>query len=94
MVVSSTTRCFTRWPDATAGELHTMLNMLTRMGEAPASERSTLDGHHYTCKVVVDHDVKMAVGETGILLHPPLPLVGALTAVERGCQSNNSLADG
>ena len=94
MVVSSTARCFTRWPDATAGELHTMLNMLTRMGEAPASERSTLDGHHYTCKVVVDHDVKMAVGETGILLHPPLHLVGVSIETMRECQQHDSLADG
>ena len=36
----------------------------------------------------------IAVGETVILLHPPLPLVGVSIVVERGCQQNDSLADG
>ena len=36
----------------------------------------------------------LAVGETVILLHPPLPLVGVSIGVERGCQQNDSLADG
>ena len=35
-----------------------------------------------------------AVGETVILLHPPLPLVGISTGINRGCQQNDSLADG
>ena len=32
--------------------------------------------------------VTLAVGETVILLHPPLPLVGVSIAMERGCQQN------
>ena len=36
----------------------------------------------------------VAVGETFILLRPPLPLVGVSTPMERGCQQNDSLADG
>ena len=34
------------------------------------------------------------VGETAILLHPPLHLVGVSIAMERGCQQNGGLADG
>ena len=37
----------------------------------------------------------LAVGETALLLHPPLPLVGVSTGMERGCQHNDrTLADG
>ena len=36
----------------------------------------------------------LAVGETVILLHPPLPLVGVSIGMERGCHQNDSLADG
>ena len=37
----------------------------------------------------------LAVGETVILLHPPLPLGGASIGTERGCQQNDrTLADG
>ena len=39
-------------------------------------------------------EVFLAVGETVILLHPPLPSVGVSIWMERGCQRNNSLADG
>ena len=35
-----------------------------------------------------------AVGETVILLHPPLPLVAVSIAMERERQQNDSLADG
>ena len=35
-----------------------------------------------------------AVGETAILLHPPLHLVDVSIRVGRGCQQNDSLADG
>ena len=36
-----------------------------------------------------------AVGETVILLHPPpLPLLGVSIGIKRGCQRNDSLADG
>ena len=38
--------------------------------------------------------VAVAVGETGILLQPPLPSVGVSIAMERGRQQNDSLADG
>ena len=36
----------------------------------------------------------LAVGETVTLLHPPLPLAGVSIRMERGCQQNDSLADG
>ena len=36
----------------------------------------------------------VAVGETVILLHPPLPLVGLSIRMERGFHQNDSLADG
>ena len=36
----------------------------------------------------------LAAGETVILLHPPLPSAGVTIGMERGCQQNNSLADG
>ena len=35
-----------------------------------------------------------AIGETVILLHTPLPLSGVSVWMERGCQQNDSLADG
>ena len=38
--------------------------------------------------------VSPAVGKTVILLHPLLLLVGVSIRMERGCQQNNSLADG
>ena len=37
---------------------------------------------------------QVAVDQTLILLHPPLPLVGASTVMERKCQQNDSLANG
>ena len=37
---------------------------------------------------------RLAVGETAILLQPPLPLVGGSIWMERGCHQNDSLADG
>ena len=36
----------------------------------------------------------LAIGETVILLHPPLPLVGVSIAMERDRQQNDSLANG
>ena len=36
----------------------------------------------------------LAVGETVILLHPPLTLVGVSIGIKRECQQNDSLADG
>ena len=36
----------------------------------------------------------LAIGEIVILLHPPLPLAGVSIRMERGCQRNDSLADG
>ena len=36
----------------------------------------------------------LVVGETVILLHPPVPLIGVSIRMERGCQQENSLADG
>ena len=36
----------------------------------------------------------LAVDETVILLHPPLPLAGVSIVMERGCQQNDSLVRG
>ena len=39
--------------------------------------------------------VLLAVGETGILLYPPLPLAGVSIGMEKGCQqTDRTLADG
>ena len=38
-------------------------------------------------------DQAIAVGETVILLHPPLPLVGVSIGLQKGRQQNDSLAD-
>ena len=38
--------------------------------------------------------VETAVGEAVTLLHPPLPLVGVSIETTRGCQQNDSPADG
>ena len=37
---------------------------------------------------------RLAVGETVVLLHPPLPLVGVSMAMERERQQNDSLVNG
>ena len=44
--------------------------------------------------LVVGDPVTAAVGETVILLHPPLPLSGVSTRIKRGCKQNDSLTDG
>ena len=36
----------------------------------------------------------VAIGETVILLHLPLHLVGVSIGIKRGCQQNDCLADG
>ena len=36
----------------------------------------------------------VAVDDTVVLLHPPLPLAGVSTVMERGCQQNDSLVNG
>ena len=43
-------------------------------------------------RLVAQHH--LAVGETVILLHPPLPLVGISIGMERGHQQNDSLVRG
>ena len=45
-------------------------------------------------KEVEPRFTQVAGGETVILLHPPLPLVGVSTVMDRGCQQNDCLADG
>ena len=37
---------------------------------------------------------RLAVGETVVVLHPPLPLVGVSIMMKRRCQQNDNLADG
>ena len=44
--------------------------------------------------IVSESEVDVAVGETVILLHPLLPLVGVSIWMERGCQQTDSLANG
>ena len=44
--------------------------------------------------VVPHHPLRLAVGETVILLQPPLPSLGVSAGMERGCLQNDSLADG
>ena len=39
-------------------------------------------------------NIQVAVGETVILLHPPLPAAGVSTEKTRECQQLDSLADG
>ena len=45
-------------------------------------------------EVRLDLDTPVAVDETVIPLHPPLPLVGVSIVMERGCQQNDSLVRG
>ena len=47
-----------------------------------------------TLPVETQKMVPLAVGETVILLHSPLPSVGVSIWMERGCQQNDGLADG
>ena len=44
--------------------------------------------------VVMDPPHPSRTGETVILLHPPLPLVGVSIVMETGCQQNDSLVRG
>ena len=44
--------------------------------------------------VVLTASPGLAVGETVILLHPPLPLLGVSIGMERERQQNDSLANG
>ena len=46
------------------------------------------------CNLKCTMTTNLAVGETVILLHPPLPLVGVSIAMERDRQQNDSLANG
>ena len=53
--------------------------------------------HAHGIHVIIDRFIggDLAVGETFvILLHRPLPAAGVSTGMERGCQQNDSLADG
>ena len=51
-------------------------------------------GHEKLELFELDGPLDVAVGETVILLQPPLPLVGVSMWMERGRQQNDSLADG
>ena len=45
--------------------------------------------------LLLPNRARIAVGETVILLHPPLPLPGVSVGMERGCHQNDrTLADG
>ena len=59
--------------------------MVRAPGRCRSSSRSRTAGSPWS---------SLAVGETVILLHSPLPLVGVSIVMERGCQQNDSVADG
>ena len=53
-------------------------------------------GSHIATEVLTRPEglASLAVGETVILLHPPLPLVGVSTVMARETQQNDSLVNG
>ena len=57
----------------------------------PTASPRSADSHRPAAQAT---PTRLAVGEIVILLHPPLPLVGVSIWTERGCQQNDSLADG
>ena len=58
---------------------------LPRVGRHELAVRSEY-GRDTATRVSRPPGVRLAVGETIILLHPPLPLVGVSIWMERGCQ--------
>ena len=58
----------------------------------PLSTKAQPTERQFKCAVATL--VLVAVGETVILLHPPLILAGVSIGMEMGCQQNDSLADG
>ena len=60
----------------------------SRMTASPAGRQDTAAGGIYAQLAM------LAPGETVILLHPPLPLVGVSIAMERERQQNDSLVNG
>ena len=58
--------------------------------EEPAFQDATQ--LHYTLEILQTM-AALAVGETVILLHPPLPLAGVSTGMERRCQQSDGFAD-
>ena len=65
-------------------------------GKLGDMQHHRLPDHRATDVVrLVEEHRRLAVGETVILLHPPLPSVGVPIGMERGCQQNDrTLADG
>ena len=57
-----------------------------------ATERATHTGNQ--CREVSSMRPRLAVGETVILLHPPLPLLGVSTGIQMGRQQSDSFVDG
>ena len=55
---------------------------------------AALAHHALVPLAVVESHQRLAVGETVILLHPPLPSVGISIETMRECQQIDSLADG
>ena len=65
--------------------------------EATGHTRRQHEHHQYSCFILNEsvHDgLRLAVGETVILLHPPLLLVGVSIGMWMGRQQNDRLADG
>ena len=51
-----------------------------------ADVKTTLEQARHQMLERINAAVELAVGETVILLHPPLPLLGVSIGMERGCQ--------
>ena len=75
-------------PDAIIASNTSSISMTKLATFVPAERRAAFAGLHFF------NPVPVAVGETVILLHPPLPLVGVSIAMERERQQNDSLANG
>ena len=64
-------------------------------GPAPgAGANSSCAGCALSRRDHLQEALGLAIGETVILLHSPLPLVGVSIVMMRECQQNDSLADG
>ena len=77
-------------------EIHISNSSYKRVQKSDRHRRHHTAGPDLTKLVVpISASVQgLAVGETVILLRPPVLLVGVSTGMERGCQQNDGLADG
>ena len=87
LLTSSTTGLRSVWRDQSAGILSPLL-LKHRPKWSGAASHGSLHGPLHCIGALA------AVGETAILLHPPLLFAGVSTGMWRGRQQNDSLADG